>query len=290
MEIDAHVVGLFLSFTLPAMVLGLALARPGGPGRGRAVAGIVAATLLHLVAVFLWPGNEAWLRSTGLMWTCLAAAAGLFAILLHAVRLRVEDVMPGELVESATDQPMAGRRAVVAATVLGVVTLCVAAVFQIRAGRLVDLELAGLGRPLQVPAAWYPSEVVSNEVKATLTRSSVTYFQPTLLVNLQENEDGGVEGLLDTAIEEAPNSLPGFEIYNGPESWQRHFDGAVAVDFFYSQQQADGSSAPMLGSLALLPLPEGQVVGLGLMSTMSDFKARRWDLILMAEAMQSGRR
>ncbi len=290
MEIDANVVALFLSFTLPAMVLGLALTRPGGPHPKRALAGIVLATLLHLLAVVLWPGHEAWLRSTGMMWTCFAAAGGLFAILLRLVRRRVEEVMPEELLASATERPLAGGRTVLAATVLGVVVLGAVALNQISTGRLVDLELEGLPRPLPVPAAWYPSETVFPEVDATMTRSSITFIQPILLVNAEQPGDGGVEGLLQEALEETQATMLDVEIYNGPESWQRHLDGAVAVDFFYSQPLADGSTVPMLGSLAILPVPEGPVVGLGLMSSMSDFQSRRWDLILMAEALQAPRR
>ncbi len=288
MELDAHVIALFLSFTLPAMVLGLAFAAvgPGGTSRLRAITGITAATLLHLAAVVLWPDQEPWLRSSGMLWTCFAAAGGLFAVLLRAVRLRVEEVMPEELVESAMDQPMAGRRAVLAGAALGVTVLCVVAAYQIRAGRLVDREIDGLGSPLPVPAAWNRIEMPQSDVEAALTRSSVTFSRPILLVDLEEPEDG-IEALLQKAIGEAQSTMPDFELYSGPESWQRHFDGAVALEFFYSQPQPDGSSVPMLGALALLPMRDGPVVGLGLLSSMSDFKARRWDLILVAETLQS---
>ena len=289
MEVDAHIVALFLAFTLPAMILGLALTRPGGRTRLVATAGIAAATVIHLVAVVLWPGHEPWLRSSGLLWTCFVAAGGLFAILLRAVRLRVEEVMPDQLVEAAAEQPLVGRRAVAVGTALGAVALCIAAVLQVRAGRLVGFDVDGLPRPLPVPAAWHSLEEAPPGADAALTRSSVSFSRPTLVVKLEELPEGGIEALLQKAVNEAQSTMPEFETYGGPESWQRHLEGAVALDFFYSQPQADGSLLPMVGTMALLPLRDGPVVGLELLSCLRDFNARRWDLVLMAESLSRHR-
>ena len=161
------------------------------------------------------------------------------------------------------------------------------AVHQIRAGRLVDLPVEGLGMPLQAPAAWAALAVPPSDIEATLTRSSVSAIQPVFLVDLHAPGDGGVGAVLEKAVGEALVTVPDFEIYNGPESWQRHFDGALALDFYYSQPQPNGGSAPMIGTLALLPLDEGPVVGLCLLSSLHDFQARRWDVIRMAQALRS---
>ena len=69
----------------------------------------------------------------------------------------------------------------------------------------------------------------------------------------------------------------------------RDADGAVAVDFFFSSVQANGIALPMVGSVALLPVADGTVVGAWLIANLHDFHARRWDLVQIAEALDSRR-
>jgi len=288
MEVDAHIVGLFLSYTLPAMVLGLAVTRPDGATRPWAAVGVAAASALHLLAVVLWPGQEPWLRSSGMLWTCCIAGVGLFAVLLRAVRLRVEKVMPEAVLdEQHAEAPLVGRRGVAVVSALGVLAVCAVAITQYRAGRLVDREVPGLPAPLPLPAAWRPLDTLPPGVAAGFTRSTVSVGPPVLMVELRESPEEGIDALLEGLLGETAASLTDFEVYRGPESWQRHLDGAVAVDFFFSSTQANGLALPMVGSMALLPVKDGPVVGVWLIANLHDFHARRWDLVMIADALDA---
>ena len=61
----------------------------------------------------------------------------------------------------------------------------------------------------------------------------------------------------------------------------------VAVDFFFSSAQANGLALPMVGSMALLPIEDGPVVGVWLIANLHDFHARRWDLVMIADALDA---
>jgi len=288
LEVDAHIVALFLTYTLPAMALGLAVARPGGVTWPRAVAGVAAAAALHLVAVVLWPGQEPWLRSSGMLWTCCVAGVGLFGALLGAVRARVERAMPDAvLAEDRAAVPLIGRRGVAIVGAVAVLALCTVAVTQYRAGRLVAREVAGLQTALPLPAAWRPLDTLPPGEAAGFTRSTVSVGPPVLMVELRESPEEGIDALLQGLLAETAASLPDFEVYRGPESWQHHLDGAVAVDFFFSSAQANGLALPMVGSMALLPIEDGPVVGVWLIANLHDFHARRWDLVMIADALDA---
>ena len=288
LEVDAHIVALFLSYTLPAMALGLAVARPGGSNRLRMAVGVAAAAAIHLAAVVLWPGQEPWLRSSGMLWTCSVAGVGLFAILLRAVRLRVERLMPDAVLdEDHSHAPLIGRRGAAVMGTIGALAVCAVAITQYRAGRLVDREVAGLPAALPLPSAWRPLDTLPPGVAAGFTRSTVSVGSPVLMVELRGLPEEGIDALLQGLLGETAASLTDFEVYRGPESWQRHLDGAVAVDFFFSSVQANGVSLPMVGSVALLPVEDGPVVGVWLIANLHDFHARRWDLVMIADALDA---
>lgn len=288
MDVDAHIIALFLSYTLPAMVLGLAAARSNGATRLWLAAGVASAAALHVMAVMLWPGEEPWLRSSGMLWTCCIAGVGLFAVLLRAVRLRVEAVMPDAVLEGDRAQgALIGRRGVVVVALIGALAVGAVAIAQLRAGRLVDRDVAGLPAALPLPAAWRPLDTLPPGVAAGFTRSTVSVGPPVLMVELREAPEEGIEALLEALLGETAASLTDFELYRGPESWQHHLDGAVAVDFFFSSPQANGATLLMAGSMALLPVEDGPVVGVWLIANLHDFHARRWDMVLIAESLDT---
>jgi hypothetical protein len=158
---------------------------------------------------------------------------------------------------------------------------------QIRTGRLADRDVAGLAAPLPLPAVWRPLDTLPPGVAAGFTRSTVSVGPPVLMVEVREAPEEGIEALLERLLGETAASLTDFELYRGPESWQRHLNGAVAVDFFFSSAQANGISLPMVGSMALLPVEDGPVVGVWLIANLHDFHARRWDMVLIAESLDT---
>jgi hypothetical protein len=189
--------------------------------------------------------------------------------------------------EDHSHAPLIGRRGAAVMGAIGVLAVCAVAITQYRAGRLVDREVAGLPAPVPLPAAWRPLDTLPPGVAAGFTRSTVSVGPPVLMVELRESPEEGIDALLEGLLGETAASLTDFEVYRGPESWQRHLDGAVAVDFFFSSTQANGLALPMVGSMALLPVKDGPVVGVWLIANLHDFHARRWDLIMIADALDA---
>jgi hypothetical protein len=82
--VDVALVARYLSFVIPALIVGLTLIS-SEPRRWRVTA-IGAALALHLGITWLWPAQEPWLRSTGVLST--AGAAGGLALFALVVVMR----------------------------------------------------------------------------------------------------------------------------------------------------------------------------------------------------------
>lgn len=290
MELDANIVALYMAFAIPALVLGLLVTRPVGVTISRWLGAAIPATALHLTACFLWPGQEAWLRSSGMIFTCGAAGVGLFVLLIRSVRLRIEATMGQETQEKTSlREVMLGSRAFTALIVAGALALGVVGFYQFQTGRLIQRDIEGMPCPLPLPAAWSQLEQAPPHVKAVFSRSTVSGGKPFLMVNIKERPEGGIQALLKTIVKDATQNLPDFEISRGPQMWDRYLTGALALDFFFSKPLAAGRFEPMLATIALLPLSEGDVLELVLVTNPTDFEVRRWDLMLTAEALRDRR-
>jgi hypothetical protein len=79
----------------------------------------------------------------------------------------------------------------------------------------------------------------------------------------------------------APKQFPGFEILNGPSSWDRCARGARAVTFSFRRPAPGGVEQPTTAVLALAPLPGGRALSLLLLCDPADLDPRRWDLRLV---------
>lgn len=89
LELDANIVGLYLTCMLPALLFGVMITRPGRPGWFRWGAGAGCSLGLLFIAAWLWPGREAWLESSGLILTVGMAAFLLFLALIRTIKGRV---------------------------------------------------------------------------------------------------------------------------------------------------------------------------------------------------------
>jgi len=291
MEIDANIIALYMAFTIPALVLGWLITRPGGITISRWLGASIVATSLHIAACFLWPGQEAWLRSSGMIFTCGAAGVGLFVLLIRNVRLRIESEMDQTTQGEASEHKTILRsRMFTTLIAAGGLALGVVAFYQFQTGRLIQRNIQGLPCPLSLPAAWSQlKQAPQQNVRAVFSRSTVSGGNPLIIIEVRNRPEGGTQALMETTVKDAAQDLPDFKISRGPQMWDHYLANALALDFFFSKPLADNRSEPMLATISLLPISEGDVLALALVTNPIDFKVRRWDLILAAEALRDRR-
>jgi hypothetical protein len=285
-ELDANVLAAYFIYSLPALLLVLAVTGRRGRPALRWAAGAAAALAAYGVAAVLWPTREPWLRSTGLIATVGLVGLGVFLFLILAVRRRIESALaaekPAETEAPPAAPPLVGRRArLVIAMTAGIVLLWVGA-GQIRSGWMISRPVAGLPAPLKIPAVWGAAQTPPAGCLAAFQRQSRSPFGPELRLSVAPCPPGGRKELLRGLIGPMARSLSGFEIQR-VESWDGWYRGAYAVDFYYTRILPDKTDIPIIGTLVVLPGDRGQAMIWTLTSgDLSEWEPSRWDLARIA--------
>lgn len=289
-ELDANVLAAYFIYSLPALLLVLAVTSRRGNPALRWAAGTLAAFAAYSVAAVLWPAREPWLRSTGLMATAGLAGLGAFLLLILAVRQRIELALAAEKPAGPeappAPPPLVGRRARrLIAVGAGIILLWVGA-DQIRSGWMVPWTVAGLPAPVNVPAIWEVSEAPPAGCLASFRRRSRSPFGTVLRLSVAPCPPGGRKELLRGLMEPMAQNLPGFGIQR-VESWDGWFPGAYAVDFYYDQILPDKTDIPIIGTVVLLPGAGGRAMVWTLTSgELSEWEPSRWDQARIARTLR----
>lgn len=256
-ELDAYVLGSFLAYPLPALAMALAAARLRGSAHPWAK-GAAVGLAVHLLFAVPWPRDEAWLRSTGVLWT--AGLAGAVALAWLVARLRAQlDAVPAR----------AGLAVPVVLAALGAV-----AGLQAVAERSTPRSVGDLAFPLAVPAGWSQLSAPPG-VDAAFARASLGLLRPVLLASLRP---GAPADALAAAADEAQKNLAGFElraVARRPVAMR--VAGAERVDFAYTQQLGRGLFAPVAGT-TLAARAGGRTLLLTWVGLPGDWDRQQWDL------------
>jgi hypothetical protein len=275
--VDATLIARHLSYFLPAMLVGVAMA-DSGP-RSRLWLGLSLAFLLHISIGLLWPAGEAWLRSTDVLSLVGTAGVVVFVWLAATVRDRLDSVLepnapaPADARESARLMLTPDLRWT-CATVLLVLGLLTA--YRAYAGRLVTHQVASVA-PTRLPAAWQQVDSVPAEPSpalalATESTSGVTSM---LWADVRAFEPGESRAWLQTVAMQTAEKLSDYNPVK-LEKWDRYYPGGLALDFRYLATPGDSGTAT-LGTTVLAPMPNGQAFVATVTYAPSEL-ARRWDL------------
>jgi len=280
---DYHLIALYLSAGIAALVLTLILVGSKNEKRRPSLArwslAIVAAFALDLGITWAWPGQQVWLRSTGIVDTGTAfGGVVLVYLLVISVRL-IENWSP-----SVQSQPLVSKFEINLAVVLILSALGFVAYGQIGESRLCPRPLSGMPA-LQVPARAGPGTIDSGGKAALFTwqdKNGLSTFSVTQLPTLGQSLKTLLVNLATRAI--ASHSLPDFAVVRA-EDWSKYTPGAIALDFNYSLHSKDGSKIAMTGTTVLTPTTNpGTASYYSMCGTPVDMESRRYDLIRIVQA------
>lgn len=280
--VDALLVARQLAFLLPALLL--ALAFTGSRDRAVQIAAVAGAIALHVFINLIWPSREAWLRSSGAMFTVAGAALVMLFFLaaalcrrLDQVLLRRSDDSGGLVIEAGSLLTWAELR--VTGTVL-LVALAAIGSYKAYSQRLAVQRIPGSTFELRIPAPWSGAE---EDARASVfTRASWTDTRPSLRAELHSYSPDSTRELLRDAALEAAQRLANFEA-KGLETLERYYPGALALDFRYLQSAGDENTSAF-GTLALAPMPNGKALILTVVHAPSE-PERRWDLLRVLQEL-----
>ncbi|MBL9209841.1 MAG: hypothetical protein JNL92_05195 [Opitutaceae bacterium] len=269
--VDVALMARYLSFVIPALVVGLALIS-SAPPRWRRVA-IGAAVSLHVGITWLWPAQEPWLRSTGVLATAGAAGGLALFVLVVVMRDRLAAVLllrekPGGVVR------LLYPRELRLAASLGFAGLLALGAWQIFATRLVARTVPGQAAPLPLPAVWRDAPAAGGV--ATWHGPLQGTAAPLLQVTTRPGETGNPRAVLQAAANERARELSGFALA-GLESWDLFVPGALALEFHF-ERQVQGAAVPLMGTLVVAPAGPETVFVFTVLYELGD-RDRRWDVL-----------
>jgi hypothetical protein len=279
-QIDWELFASTFAFTLPALVLALFAT---GRRRAGALVGALAAYGVHLGVTLGWQHHEAYLRSSGILGVAAAALFGAMGGGIAIARRRVE--------ASTEPDPAAGAPAQASVVTVPIALLGTGAlaglvafgwVLSVRA-RPVLHAIPDTTASLSIPSAWAP---------ASAAPPGLAFRQPSSAGTTSSILLAGRDRLLGRApaehlthlVEQGTRNLPRFRAMR-IESWERHAQGAWAVDYAFQQAQKDGTMLPVAGTTAVVPLDGDDVLVLTLLATFPDRDRLRWDLALAAQRL-----
>lgn len=269
-ELDAHVVASYVIWSLPVLLLGVVAASRTGLARWPIGFGVGLA--VHFVAAGLWPGHDAWLHSTGLLWTLGAGATALLVAFTASARRLVD---AGEPVRSGWHR----RAGWVGAACL----LATLSGWQAWTGRSVGRPMNGLGGPLEVPA-WWQAAPVPPGFSAAFRRVATGLVPPTLLASVVDRPEEGAAGALAATIERMKQAIPGVESWDqAPGGSAMIVQDAVVAAFSFAAPLSGGGSLPVSGGVLARDIGRRTLV-LVWMGPPGDYDRERWDLARIAQA------
>ena len=267
LDVDAHLFACYLAYALPALACGLVVARVPDAGRARWAAGIALAWAVHVAVMLVWPAEEAWLYSTGAL--VPAAVAGLIAV---AASLR------------AARRLAAGEAAAGALIAVGAAALAVAlgglAAWQAHAERMVPVTVAGVDRPLAIPAGWTREPPVAG---TTFRRRGRGPTASLLVVEPAPLPPAGARALLVARLEAAARALPAFQ--PAPRRTGVSIPGVPTATYTFELRGAGGLAVPLVGTAAVLPIAPDRALIVAVAAAPDDWEVRRWDLVRIAAAL-----
>jgi hypothetical protein len=273
--IDAALVARQLSFLVPALLLALTLIGDRPPAARRA--GIGAAFAVHIGIGLLWPAQEAWLRSTGALFSVGAAGIALFFLLAGALRDRLEHVLvptAGSEPNVFTTTPPVSWNELRWVTGAGLLVLAAWTAYSAYAGRLLDRDVAGVAVKAGVPAAWR-QDTATVGGRTVLTGHSWSGTEPSLWTDVRPYAKDSTRLLLQGVAMETAGILRDYEPLK-LERWDQFFPGALVLDFRFNAKEGDPDTVK-LGTTVLAPLAGGKALLVTATYGTGD-PVRRWDL------------
>jgi hypothetical protein len=294
LDIDYNLVWLWLAYVVAAMILclGVVLRRRS---RWLALSALPVAGLWIGSIVLLWARSEFWLRSTGLVGTLTVMGGLIFVLLVEELRrmlTTIESPVQQPEEETGDAKHVATRRRRWAAASLTLVLLALGATAggQALRGRLVPHTLPGAAGPLWLPSPWAQEPVAPPNMWALFSRRSIHCSKSSkLLLYIQKREGVTKEAmeLTEEVLNGAATFLPGFSRVTVPRSLDQSYPGGTITGFCFQQSRPGGQPEMVAGSVAVLPGPRGQALLLTLLSPLSDYEQRRWDLFLIARGLRT---
>lgn len=275
--IDVALVARYMSFVIPAFLISLVLT--GRSGWFVRIAGVGAALLTHAAIALLWPAQEPWLRSSGVLSVAGAAGALALMLLVVSVRNRLDTILT--LREGvAPIVPWKELRVAGLALVLLLTGVCL--------WRLSETRMApyNIGEPAVVaslPAIWHDD---TTKVQAPGLRQFIAStnepYSPRMTILLRTGEAADVRMELKMAAVDLSQRLKGFKPTKLTR-WDQFYPGALALDFEHVGYLAS-ATFPVMGTVVVAPAKPGTLVVFTTVFASGD-GGRRWDLARMLQAM-----
>ena len=269
--VDVALVARYLSFVIPALIVGLTLIS-SSPRRWRVTA-IGAAVALHLGITWLWPAQEPWLRSTGVLSTAGAAGGLALFVLVVVMRDRLAAVLLLREKPGGATRLLYPRELRIAAGI-GFAGLLVLGAWQIFETRRVARTVPGQAATVLLPALWREAPAVGGGASwhGPLRGPSA----PLLQWATRPGEGGNTQAVLQAAANERAQELSNFTIV-GLEKWEQFVPGALALEFQF-ERPLEGVAVPVLGTLVVARAGADTAVVFTILYELSD-RDRRWDIL-----------
>lgn len=302
LQIDAHVIAIYLSTWLPALVIALFLtwSRASAPlpipSLSRWILAFEVALTINFVISYSWAVEEPWFRSTDMLYTCGLGLIGLFMLLvcwsvdiINAQIGNEQSSTSNDLVtkpggDSIPQKPppivSASERNAIAALCLAL--LISRATGQVDSGVFVQHQIPSLNQVVYIPKKWGAVQQIAG--KSLSFAINDQNGMSSLILNTIGTETGGVARTMQKLIDEAKHSpvIANLSIINS-ERWDHFYPGALALYYTFDLKVKD-TTIPKLGLTVLCPDErQGQTTVLSIMTTPKAITEQKWDLVRIIE-------
>ncbi len=287
---DHHLMALYLSAGIAALVLALILVgtkQRFRPSAARWLVAIFAAFVIDLLISWAWPGQQIWLRASGVIETGIAIG-GAILIYLIVISVRLIEDWSGSGSSSCSSSSQ-GQRLFSKLEINLVLAIVLGALGWIACGQIGQSCL--LAQPLKiVPTLHVPARMGQPKLDAQGNSALFTWpdenglstLSITQVPTLEQSLKAVLINLVTKTIEN--HLLPDFKVMR-VEDWSKYAPDAIALDFNYNLVTKAGDKIAMTGTTVLAPSNDpARAHYYCICATPVDMEARRFDLIRIVQA------
>jgi hypothetical protein len=273
---DYYLVALYLGAGIAALALALIVS--SSSSKWRWLWACVVAFAVNFLISWAWPGQEVWLRSTGMLESGALIAAVIFAyLLLRAIRVI-------EIQSATAERPTVTLLELNLVAVIMLGCLLYSACQQLPKATMVPANFSALPR-LKVPARFGQPLIKGNSALYTLRESDGA---STLTVSQIDSNGRDLKTIMLDLVNQtqAAKLLPNFKVL-GAQDYSRYAPSALALEFSYDLLNPNdpGAKVAMSGITVLkMGSLSNKVEYYCMRATPVDMDVRRYDLIRVLQS------
>lgn len=297
LSLNANVTLIYLTAWIPTLIFAFAVAWKTKKTTMDWAFAFASAAIIHFSISSIWPNNQPFLRSSGLL-DDLLILLGLFTVYLIvlAVRRMDNDTNKFRKEESAAKEkgdgksdskpstPLISTKEIHAVAAIAFLAIALHANQLFSPASLVSHNVNVLEHPAKLPLKWGKNLQPNPKLHGFFNLKGPNQQISSIIWSIRKTPKGGIKEILTSLVDETLNSkaIQNFDL-TGKEEWSKYYPGAIAIQSSF-EIVGPKYNLPRLGMTIFLPRQDQKTEIISIISTPEKFDQYYWDIVRIVKS------